>query len=333
MMKALRVHGFDGIHQWALEDAPVPSPGPGQVQVRVTSNAISYVDLLFARGGYQVRPPLPLIPGTEFSGVITALGPQVGDGQFRVGQRVAGTCVGGAWAEFTCALADDIGVLPEGTDTGAASALAITSATALYALKHRAQLRAGETVMVLGAAGGVGLASVQVAKALGARVIAGVIGQARMDLALADGADAVFDTSEPEWRRTAQASAPEGIDVVVDPVGGALFEMAFRCLKWGGRHLVVGFAEGTIPSLRANLPIMKGASLVGVDIRQFRELEPKRAAANLAEAVALFAAGKLRPRVAARYPAAEWMKAVEKAQNGRPQGRVLLDWTSTDAKV
>ena len=297
-MKALRVHGFEGEHQWALEEAEAPQPGPGQAQVRISNNAVSFVDLLFAKGGYQVRPPLPVIPGTEFSGVISALGPDVGD-KFKVGQRVTGTSVGGSWAQYNCALVSDIAVLPDGVDMGLASGLAITYATAHYALRKRAQLRAGETVLILGAAGGVGLASIQVAKAIGATVVAGAAGAKRLELARAEGADYLVETSDPEWRSIVKGHAPAGIDVVVDPVGGALFEKAFRTLRWGGRHLVIGFAGGEIPTLRANLTIMKGASLVGVDIRQFRELEPDAAGANLAEVVSLFAAQKLRPRAAA----------------------------------
>lgn len=326
-MKALRVHGFEGEHQWALEEAAAPHPGSGQVQVRISNNAVSFVDLLFAKGGYQVRPPLPVIPGTEFSGVISALGPDVGD-KFKVGQRVTGTSVGGSWAQYNCALVSDIAVLPDEVDMGLASGLAITYATAHYALRKRAQLRAGETVLILGAAGGVGLASIQVAKAIGATVVAGAAGAEKLELARAEGADYLVETSDPEWRSIVKGHAPAGIDVVVDPVGGALFETAFRTLRWGGRHLVIGFAGGEIPALRANLTIMKGASLVGVDIRQFRELEPDAAGANLAEVVSLFAAQKLRPRAAATYPIRQWKEAMAMAQNPATIGRVILDWTA-----
>lgn len=325
-MKALRVHSFDGPHHWVLEEAPAPQPGEGEVQVRICSSAISFVDLLFAKGGYQVRPALPVIPGTEFSGVISVLGPGTA-AQWQVGQRVTGTSVGGAWAQYNCALQTDIALLPDSVDLGLASGLAITYATAHYALRHRAQLRTGETVLILGAAGGVGLASVQVAKALGATVIAAASSQQKLERARAEGADFLVDTSDPKWRDTVKAQVPSGIDVVVDPVGGVLFETAFRTLRWGGRHLVIGFAAGEIPSLRASLSIMKGASLVGVDIRQFREFEPQAAAANLAEVVQLFAQGKLRPRAAATFSAHRWPQAMAVAQDPATLGRVVLDWT------
>lgn len=326
-MLALRVHGFEGLHQWALEEAPAPPPAEGEVQVRVLANAVSYVDLLFARGGYQVKPALPLVPGTEFSGVISALGSRV-EG-LHVGQRVAGMTVGGAWAELTCIPAAAVVSLPDHVDTREASALAVTYATALYALKTRGSLAAGETVLVLGATGGVGAASVQVAKALGASVIAGVSSAEKMQIALDDGANLAIDIRQPDWRSALKAAAPAGIDVVVDPLGGSYTETAFRTLRWGGRHLIVGFAAGEIPAIRANLPLLKGASLVGVDIRQFRELEPSRAWANLAETVSLFASGSLRPKVAAAYPVQEWRNAIQHAQTSSTVGRVFLDWDVT----
>ena len=294
--------------------------------IRIIANAISYVDLLFARGSYQVKPPLPLVPGTEFSGVIAALGEGITEPA--IGQRVTGMTVGGAWAEFTCVPAALVEMLPERVDMHAAAALPVTYATALYALKRRGALRAGETVLVLGAAGGVGIACVQVAKAMGATVVAGVAGAEKMRLAMEEGADHAVDTAVPEWRSAVQAFATAGVDVVVDPIGDALTETAFRTLRWGGRHLVIGFAGGEIPSLRSNLPLLKGASLVGVDIRQFREREPALARVNLAETVARFADGRLRPRIAKVYSARDWEAAIRQAEDRATVGRVVLDWTS-----
>ena len=170
------------------------------------------------------------------------------------------------------------------------------------------------------------MACVQVAKALGATVLAGASSAEKMRLAMEEGASQSVDTSRGEWRSAVQAAAPQGVDVVVDPVGDALTETAFRTLRWGGRHLVIGFAGGAIPSLRTNLPLLKGASLVGVDVRQFREREPDRARANLAETVAMFADGRLRPRVARVYPASDWEKGVLQAQDTATVGRVVLDW-------
>lgn len=323
-MKALRIPDFAGT-PWHLDEVPAPVPGPNEVQVRVAATAISFVDLLFARGGYQVKPPLPMTPGTEFSGVITACGADVGE-RLAVGQRVTGTTFGGAWAEVCCARATDVAVLADGADLHAASALPITGATATYALQQRGQLRSGETVLVLGATGGVGLAAVQVAKALGATVIAGVRGNTAAALRCVAGADHTVDTSAADWRAAVQAVAPQGIDVVVDPVGGPLTETAFRMLRWGGRLLVVGFAEGAIPSVRANLALLKGASLVGVDIRQHREREPQLALENLERTVALFSANALRPRVAGVFAARDWAAAIAAAEDRKTPGRVVMDW-------
>lgn len=326
-MQALRVHGFDAGAAWRLEHVEAPQPGAGEVLVRVAASAISYVDLLFARGGYQLRPPLPFVPGTEFAGTIEACGPGV-DARLQPGQPVTGTVFGGAWAQQACAPASALEPLPDGADLQAACALPITYATGLYALKQRGHVQPGETVLVLGAAGGVGLASLQVAKALGARVVAAASDERKGRLAREAGADHVVDSSHPEWRAAVQAAAPEGIDVVVDPVGGRFTDIAFRTLRWGGRHLMVGFAEGAIPTLRANLPLLKGAALVGVDVRQFREREPARAQANLAEVVALFARGALRPRIAQVYPAHDWPRAMAAAADRATVGRVILDWTA-----
>ena len=326
-MKALQVHGFDGLHQWRLETVADPQPGPQDVVVQVEATAISYVDLLMARGGYQVKPALPVVPGTEFSGTLVACGPAVRAG-LRVGQRVTGTSFGGAWAERLRVDGHAVEPLAEGSDPRPASALSVTYATALYALQRRGGLQAGETVLVLGATGGVGLAAMQVAQALGGRVVAGASGAHKVAAALTQGAHAAIDTSQPDWRDRLKQTEPRGIDVVVDPVGGALLEPAFRSLKWNGRHLVVGFADGTIPSLRANLPLLKGAALIGVDVRQFREREPEAARANLAEVVRLFGSGQLNPCVAKVVPAIDWAAAIQAASDRSTIGRVVIDWTA-----
>lgn len=326
-MRALQVHGFDGTHQWRLEEVPDPVEGPQDVVVQVEATAISYVDLLLARGGYQVKPALPLVPGTEFSGTVIACGAAVREG-IRVGQRVTGTSFGGAWAQRLRVDAGAVEPLADSDDPGPASALAVTYATARYALVIRGNLRAGETVLVLGATGGVGLAAMQVARALGARVVAGASGPIKTAAALERGADLVVDTAQADWRDELKRLVPDGVDVVLDPVGGALLEPAFRSVRWNGRYLVVGFADGAIPSLRANLPLLKGAALIGVDVRQFREREPEAARANLAETVRLFSAGLVKSWVAKTFPAAEWPAAMEAAADRATIGRIVIDWTN-----
>lgn len=324
-MQALCVLGYEGLHRWLLQDLQEPQPGAGEVQVRVEANAVSYVDLLLAHGLYQIKPGPPFVPGTEFCGVITRCGPDV-PSILEPGMRVTGTVFGGAWAETVCAPWTAVCPVPPEADAGAAASLPITFATALYALRHRGNLKPGETVLVLGAAGGVGLASIQVAKALGAQVIAGAGGPLKCAASTEAGADQAIDTSHPGWRQQVQAVSGGGVDVVVDPVGGDLTDAAFRILRWGGRHLVVGFAEGSIPALRANLPLLKGAAMVGVDVRQFREREPEAARANLADVVDLFSKGRVRPKVAATYPVADWPLAMAAAQSRQTVGRVVFDW-------
>lgn len=325
-MQAIQVYSFEGTQQWKLEETTEPLPGPSDVLVQVEATAISYVDLLFTRGGYQIKPPLPVIPGTEFSGRILSCGEAVGNG-LCVGQRVTGTSFGGAWAQRLRVNADSVVPVPMTVDPAAASALAVTYATALYALKLRGTLKSGETVLVLGATGGVGLAAMQVARALGARVIAGASGETKVKAALDLGADCAIDTSKSNWRDLLKHAEPQGLDVVLDPVGGDLLEPAFRSLKWNGRYLVVGFAEGTIPSLRANLPLLKGAALIGVDIRQFREREQEAHRSNLMELVALVAEGKVNPCVVKKIPASQWLEAIQAASERSTIGRVVMDWT------
>lgn len=325
-MKALRVHGFEGWHQWSLDEVPEPQPGPGQVRIAVEAVAPSFVDLLYARGGYQLKPPLPGIPGSEFCGVVDACGAGV-DARLAPGTRVAGSTFGGVWAERVCADASKLQVLHDGAVAAEAAGLVGPYGTAHYALVGRAGLRAGETVFVLGAAGAVGMAAVQVAKSLGAQVIAGASGAPKGQAAREAGAEAVVDLSLPSWRDALRAVAPGGaVDVVLDPLGGDYTEPAFRSLRWGGRHLMVGFAGGGIPALRGNLALLKGASLVGVDCRQFIEREPEAAAANQAAVGALYARGALRPRVSAVHPMARWREAMEQLEDRRTIGRVVLHW-------
>ncbi len=326
-MRGLQVHGFDGLSSWQLAESPAPEPDAGEVQVRVEANAISYVDLLMARGRYQVKPAPPFVPGTEFCGVVTQCGTGVPD-TLRPGTRVTGTVFGGAWAEVVCAPAPAVCPVAVDADAGEAAALPVTFATAVYALHERARLRAGERVFVLGAAGGVGLAAVQSAKALGAWVVGGATGAAKCAAAREAGADEMVDMAAPDWAAQVKALSDGGVDVVLDPVGGRATDPAFRTLRWGGRHLVVGFAEGAIAELRTNLPLLKGASLVGVDVRQFREREPEAHRANLALTVDLFARGLLRPLVAARVPAADWPRAIAAAEDRLTMGRVVIDWTA-----
>lgn len=324
-MRALRVHGFGDWDRWSLDQVDLPALHRDHVLVRVHASTISYVDLLLANGGYQVKPHLPMTPGTEFSGVVAAIGPDA-QTDLAVGQRVAGTAFGGSWAEFVQTKAHQLVPLAETSDMHAAASLCITAATANYALTHRTSISPGDAVLVLGASGGVGLAAVQLASSRGATVIAGSSHGANAHLLADAGAHHCVDTARADWREQLKSLAPSGIDVVVDTLGDRWTEPAFRSLAWGGRHLVIGFAGGEIPTLKTNLPLLKGAAMIGVDIRQFGERQPQAAHANLSETAELLARGVIRTPIAARYTGAQWRQAITHAQERGVWGKVSMDW-------
>jgi len=321
-MQALRVHDFaEGL---CLDNLPNPVPGPGEVCVQVQACGVSFFDMLMARGGYQWRPALPFIVGSEFAGVVEALGDGV-QGAFAVGDRVFGSTFIGAWTQRLCVPSDAIHAVAPQSSIEEAAVLAMPYGTSLYALRERGHLQAGETVLVLGATGSVGHAAVQLARALGARVIGAATGAAKCAATLEAGAQEVVDLGDEGWKDRVKAlTGPRGVDVVFDPLGGALMDTAFRTLGWGGRHLVVGFASGQIGSLRGNLTIVKGASLVGVDLRQFREKEPDAARRLLKDVAVLHRDGRIKPRIAARLAMDRHAEAFAMAQNRSTLGRVLL---------
>jgi NADPH2:quinone reductase len=322
-MRALRVHGYGPEHGIVLDQMPVPEPGPGQIRLRVTAVGISFVDLLLARGGYQVRPEPPFVPGTEFCGVVDAIGPAT-DTPLQIGDLVCGTRQG-AWAEYICLDPDRAHRLAPGASPTSAAVLMAPFTTALHALRDRGQLRSGETVLVLGAAGSVGHASIQLARVLGARVIAAASSAAKRESALAAGAEAAVDSTRPEWKDEVKAlTRPGGVDVVVDTVGGELTDPAFRTLGWGGRHLMVGFAAGQIPSLKANLAIVKGAALIGVDMRQAAERDPAHAAALRRELLTLYGQSRIQPLVHSVWPLERFAEAAVCAQARDTLGRVVV---------
>ena len=321
-MKALRVHDFS--LPPSVDDLPPPAPRPGEVRLRVQACGISFFDLLIARGAYQWRPPLPFVVGSEFAGVVEALGDGVA-GRFSVGDRVCGTSSIGAWAQQLCLPADALHAVAPQASIEEAAVLNMPYGTALYALRERGRLQPGETALVLGATGSVGYAAVQLAKLLGARVIAAATGAAKAAAVREAGADEVVDTRSPDWKDQVKALAgPRGVDLVLDPVGGAAMDTAFRTLGWGGRHLVVGFASGDIGALRGNLTIVKGASLIGVDLRQYRERQPEAARRLLQDVAALHRDGRIRPRIAASFAMDQHEQAFALVHDRQTLGRVLL---------
>ena len=299
-MKAAVTTELGSLDNIKLADVPAPEVGPGRLRLRVAAVGLGFVDGLIALGRYQLKPPLPFIPGNEIAGTVEAVG--TGVTAFQVGDHVAAGTFGGGLAELCVVSADAAHRVPPGVSSEAAAALIVNYATAFHGLADRAAIRPGETLLVLGAAGGVGSAAVEVGKQLGAYVIACASSEEKREFARALGANAVVASDAPDWRQDLKAlTRGRGVDVVFDPVSGELFEPAFRSLSWRGRHLVVGFAGGTIPALPANLPLLKGGALVGVDLRQLGQLEPDAARGNLAKLMDWAGHGRLKIPVGARF--------------------------------
>lgn len=322
-MRALRCHAFDQPETLSLDTVPDPVPAAGEIVVQVSAAGVNFPDALMVMGQYQVRPPLPFTPGGEAAGVITAVAADVV--HLQVGQRVVVFTRTGAFAERVCAPASAATILPEAVTSEVAATLPLAFGTAMHALIDRAHLVKGETLLVLGASGGVGLAAVMIAKALGARVIAAASSAEKLAVCQLHGADACINYSSESLRdRLKELTGSHGPDVICDPVGGALTEPAFRSIAWGGRHLVIGFAGGAIPSLPLNLPLLKGASVVGVFWGAFEQREPAANARHLAQLLEWVAQGIIAPVVSARYPLSNGAAALRDILERRVVGKVVI---------
>nr|WP_321441958.1 NADPH:quinone oxidoreductase family protein [uncultured Hyphomonas sp.] len=322
-MKVVVAETLESLESYQFKDVETPAPKKGQVLIRVAACGVGYVDSLVALGKYQVKPPLPHTPGRELAGTVEAVGEGVTG--ISVGDRVM-TMTANGFAEYAVAPAAMVIKIPQTTSFAEAASLPLNYLTAYHGLKDRAALVAGEIVLVFGAAGGVGSAAVQVAKALGARVIAAASTGEKRAFAMEHGADEAIDTEPEGWRDRLKAlTGGKGPDVVFDPVCGPLFEAAFRSLRWRGRHMVVGFVGGPIPALPSNLTLMKGAALMGVDVRQHMEYELPQAIAALHELAGWAADGKIRPPVGKVYPFGQFGEAMVFALSGKGTGKVVLE--------
>jgi NADPH2:quinone reductase len=311
------VGGLEYVSDW-----PEPQAGRGEVVVEVKAAALNFPDLLMIQGLYQERPPLPFVVGTEMSGVVTAVGEGVT--HLAAGDRVVAAC-GRALAERVAAKASLVIPAPRALGFEAAAGICITYFTSMYALKQRARLQAGETLLVLGAAGGVGTTAVELGKQMGAVVIAAASTDAKLDLARRIGADHVVNYSTQDLReRIKEITGGKGVDVVYDPVGGALAEPALRSMAWGGRYLVIGFAGGDIPRIPLNLPLLKGCSIVGVFWGSFAQRERDEQRRNVMELWGMFESGSLVPVVGETHPLADYAAAFESLAARRAQGKVVL---------
>lgn len=322
-MKAIQCVEWGGPERLVLADVPLPQPAPGEVRVRIEAAGVNFPDALIVQKKYQVQPPLPFTPGTEVAGTVDAVGEGVGS--LSVGDRVAAFVGTGGFAEYVCAPVAMTLPLPATISTEHAAAFTLTYATSHHALFDRGGLRAGETLVVLGAGGGVGLAAVELGRIAGARVIAAASSDAKLAAARAHGADEIIDYSKTDLREAIKAlTGGKGADLVYDPVGGALTEAAVRSLAWRGRLLVIGFADGAIPQIAANWLLIKGSSAVGVFWGEFARREPGQNQAMLTELYTWLAQGKLKPHVSQRYALADAPRALEALLTRRAVGKLVI---------
>jgi NADPH:quinone reductase len=322
-MKAVLAKAFGPPEQLVIEDVPPRSAGPGEVVIRVKACGVNFFDGLIVQGKYQTRPAPPFSPGAEVAGVISEVGENVST--LKEGMRVLAYTGHGGYAQEVAVDAGSIVLLPEQMDFVTAAAFPIAYATSYHALKDRAGLRGGETLLVLGASGGVGLAAVEIGRVMGARVLACASSGEKLTLAREHGADALINYGTSDLRERIRAeTAGKGIDVVCDPVGGAYAEPALRSLAAGGRYLVIGFASGEIPKIALNLLLLKMVSAVGVFWGAFVKAQPQRNAANLAELLDWYVQGRLRPHVSATFPLERFGDALDAIMQRKVLGKVVL---------
>lgn len=325
-MKAWLCETLGGIGTMRFQDLPTPEPKPGEVRIAVRAASLNFPDLLIVEGKYQFKPPLPFVPGAEFAGTIDAVGPGVE--HLEPGQPVATIAGTGGFATHACVEAERVLPLPPGLSLEDGAAFTLTYGTSHHALVDRAALQPGETVLVLGAAGGVGTAAVQIAKAVGARVIAATSSDEKCALCREIGADATLNYSQGNLREQIKSLTDgRGPDVVYDPVGGELAEPVFRSIAWRGRYLVIGFAgadRGGIPALPWNLALLKGASIVGVFWGEFVKREAAASAAALTQLAQWYAQGRIKPVIDQRIAMAELPAAYARMATRQVRGKLLL---------
>ena len=322
-MQAWLCENPTGVDALNWRELPTPQPKAGEVLIKIKAASLNFPDLLIVQNKYQMKPPLPFVPGSEYAGVIQALGEGVT--HLQVGQNVACLSGTGGFGTHTIAPAALCMPLPDGFSYVDAAAFIMIYATSWHALIDRARLLAGETVLVLGAAGGVGTAAIQIAKAAGARVIAAASTDEKCALCTSIGADATINYSNTNFREEIKAlTGGKGPDVIYDPVGGDFAEPAFRSIAWRGRYLVVGFAAGPIPALPFNLALLKGASIVGVFWGDFSRREPKANAVMMAELATWYSQGKIKPVIDRTMPMAELKAAYAHMGSRNVMGKLVM---------
>lgn len=322
-MRAVRCNQYGPPESLVVEDIPALVPAAGEVVISVRAAGVNFPDSLIIQNQYQIKPPLPFSPGGELAGVITALGDGVT--RYKVGQAVIAFVGWGAFAEEAAVPQDRLIPMPTDMPFEIAGSFLMTYGTCYHALKDRAQLAAGETVLVLGAAGGIGIAAIEIAKAFGARVIAAASSDAKLAVCREHGADEVINYQTEDLReRLKMLTDGRGVDVVCDPVGGRYSEPALRSMAWRGRFLVVGFAAGEIPKIPLNLALLKGCAIVGVFWGDFVRREPGNNTTDLKDLVDLYKNGKIKPLVSGRYSLEQTGAALHALMQRRVHGKIVV---------
>jgi len=324
-MKAIVCSSYGPPENLSLEEIDNPVAGDNEAVVEVYAAALNFPDGLQIQGKYQFQPPMPFTPGSEVGGVVISAGP--GLEGFAVGDRVMATPGIGGLAEQVVVKADGLRKIPDSMDFKTAASFAMIYTTSYYGLKQRANLQPGETLLVLGSSGGVGLAAVELGKVMGAKVIAAASSDEKLEFVSQFKPDATLNYGDGELKeRVKELTDGRGADVIYDPVGGDLFDQACRCINWNGRLLVVGFTSGRIPEYKANLALLKGSSMVGVFLGRFRKEEPAEYEKNFAELLDLYGAGKLKPIVTQSFAVKDYVQAFNIFTERRVMGKVTLEF-------
>lgn len=322
-MRAILCKEYGPADKLVIEDIASPVAKGHGVKVRVKAAGLNFPDTLIIEGKYQLKPTMPFSPGGEMSGEVIEVGEKVT--RFKPGDRVAGLTGYGAFAEEVVVPEQNILPIPESMSDEKAAAFSMVYGTSYYALKQRANIQPGETLLVLGASGGVGLATVELGKAMGAHVIAAASTAEKLAVAREAGADELINyTEEPLKDAVKRLTNSKGVDVIYDPVGGEFTEQALRAMAWNGRHLIIGFAAGDIPKIPANLTLLKGCSVVGVFWGSFTQREPKTSAQNMMELLKLFSEGKIDPRISEVYEFEDYEKALGALTGRTATGKIVL---------
>jgi len=321
-MRAILCKEYGPADKLVIKEVDSPEAKGSGVKVRVRAAGLNFPDTLIIEGKYQIKPPMPFSPGGEMAGEVIAVGEKVT--RFKPGDRVMGLTGYGAFAEEVVVAESNLLPVPPAMSDEEAAAFTMVYGTSYHALKQRAALKAGETLLVLGASGGVGLSAVELGKVMGAHVIAAASSDEKLAVAKEAGADELVNYSEQPLKDAVKKLARNGVDVIYDPVGGEFTEQALRCMGWEGRHLIVGFAAGDIPRIPANLPLLKGCSVVGVFWGSFTMKDPAASAENMKELLAMYGEGQLHPRISEVYPFESFVEAMSALTGRRAKGKVVL---------